>query len=142
MLSDELIKTKDWFMSLNLFAQNEIVFFIIICYRDPKLDGCCSGTWVSFRMICAKIVTHKAFEGFILLLIAASTIALCFEDIYLHEKPALKEALSYLNIIFAGLFFIEMLLKMFALGAKKYFTGFWSILDFVIVAVSKGIYFR
>ena len=28
MLSDELIKTKDWFMSLNLFAQNDIVFLL------------------------------------------------------------------------------------------------------------------
>lgn len=93
--------------------------------------------------MCAKIVTHKAFEGFILFLIAASSIMLCFDDIYLHEQPVLAAALDYLNIVFSVFFLTEMALKMFALGIKKYFTGFWSLLDFVIVGVSVTVlYFK
>lgn len=68
-------------------------------------------------------------------LIVASSVVLCFEDIYLHEKPELQAALNYLNIVFAVLFLVEMILKIFALGIKKYFTSFWTILDFVIVGV-------
>jgi len=72
----------------------------------------------------------------VFLFTGASSIMLCFEDIYLHEKPALQAALIYLNIVFAVFFFIEMILKQCALGLKKYFTGFWSLLDFLIVLVS------
>lgn len=58
------------------------------------------------------------------------------QDIYLEEKQLLQQTLVYLNIMFAIFFFIEMLLKWFAYGFKKYFTSFWTILDFVIVNVS------
>lgn len=60
----------------------------------------------------------------------------CFEDIYIDEKPVLKEILYYLNIVFAVLFFIEMIMKWIALGFKKYFSSFWTIMDFSIVVVS------
>lgn len=59
----------------------------------------------------------------------------CFEDVYLEEKPIMKEVLYYLNIVFAVLFGIEMLMKWIALGFAKYFSNFWTILDFCIVVV-------
>ena len=64
----------------------------------------------------------------------------CFEDIYIDEKPTLKEVLYYLNIVYAVLFSIEMLMKWVALGFKKYFSSFWTILDFCIVVVGWQLY--
>lgn len=82
-----------------------------------------------------RIVCHPFFEWFILALIFASSITLCFEDVHLDERPDLKTALVWLSVIFTVVFVIEMLLKWFALGLWSYFTNSWTILDFVIVMV-------
>ena len=83
-----------------------------------------------------RITEHKAFEYFILIIIVSSSLALCFEDIYLYQKPTLKAVLYYLNILFAVIFTAEMCLKWISLGFKKYFTSFWTVMDFCIVVVS------
>jgi len=88
-----------------------------------------------------SIVAHPAFEWMILALIFASSITLCFEDIYLDEKPTLKEALFVLNNIFTVIFTIEMILKWLAFGLWGYFTNAWTILDAFIVAVSQVLEF-
>lgn len=105
---------------------------------------CCGGNWTSpgwqrwtkFREIMHRITEHKAFEYFILAVIFASSVALCFEDIYLYRKQTLTDILSYLNIAFVVVFAVEMLMKWVSLGFKRYFTRFWTILDFCIVVVS------
>ncbi|XP_056021116.1 sodium channel protein 1 brain-like isoform X8 [Ostrea edulis] len=92
--------------------------------------------WHKARYFMCKIVEHKAFEYFILACIFLSSMSLAFEDVYLYTRPELEAALYYANIIFAALFTIEMLMKWMALGFKKYFTSFWTILDFCIVVIS------
>jgi hypothetical protein len=82
------------------------------------------------------VVDTPAFEWMILILIFASSITLCFEDIYLDDNPFLKKILYWTNLGFCTLFSVEMLLKWLALGFCKYFTSFWTILDFIIVFVS------
>lgn len=37
--------------------------------------------------------------------------------------------------MFSMVFVVEMVLKWMALGFKRYFTSFWTILDFIIVFV-------
>ena len=44
--------------------------------------------------------------------------------------------LKIVNMVFAVLFTIEMLLKWVAFGLWRYFTSAWTCLDFVIVCVS------
>lgn len=80
-----------------------------------------------------------AFEWFILVLIFASSVTLCFEDIHLDENPRLKSILYWTNLVFSLIFVIEMVLKWIALGFHKYFTSFWTLLDFLIVFVSRLI---
>ncbi|XP_062583302.1 sodium channel protein 1 brain-like isoform X2 [Saccostrea cucullata] len=92
--------------------------------------------WYKLRYTMCKIVEHKAFEYSILVCIALSSMSLAFEDVYLYTRPELEAALYYSNIVFAVLFTIEMLMKWVALGFKKYFTSFWTILDFFIVVIS------
>lgn len=48
----------------------------------------------------------------------------------------LQEVLSYLNLAFAILFTLEMMIKWVAFGFVKYFTSVWTLLDCFIVMVS------
>ena len=54
----------------------------------------------------------------------------------MYERPTLKKILYSLNVFFAVVFTLEMILKWMAYGFKVYFSNPWSILDFVIVVVS------
>ncbi|XP_066593398.1 sodium channel protein 60E-like [Prorops nasuta] len=111
------------------------------CYQKCSCINRCIATdmghkWIKVRTAVLSVVDTPAFEWMILVLIFASSITLCFEDIYLDDNPFLKKILYWTNLGFCALFSVEMLLKWLALGFCKYFTSFWTILDFVIVFVS------
>ncbi|XP_076390285.1 sodium channel protein 60E isoform X2 [Megachile rotundata] len=111
------------------------------CYQKCTcIDRCVATTigkkWIRLRTIVLSVVDTPGFEWMILVLIFASSITLCFEDIYLDDNPFLKKILYWTNLGFCALFSVEMLLKWLALGFCKYFTSFWTILDFIIVFVS------
>jgi len=91
--------------------------------------------WNSVRTGAMSIVGHPSFEWFILALIFASSITLAFEDKYLDQNKSLKEILFWLNNFFTFVFFVEMILKWFAMGLWSYFTNAWTILDAGIVTV-------
>ncbi|XP_059225604.1 sodium channel protein 60E isoform X7 [Stomoxys calcitrans] len=92
--------------------------------------------WTRVRTAVLTVVDTPAFEWFVLVLIFASSITLCFEDIYLDSNKSLKRILYWTNFSFCLIFVVEMVLKWLALGFSKYFTSFWTILDFIIVFVS------
>ncbi|KAJ8970053.1 hypothetical protein NQ317_012028 [Molorchus minor] len=92
--------------------------------------------WTRLRKLVLGVVDTSAFEWFILVLIFASSVTLCFEDIHLDDSPDLKRVLYWTNLVFSIIFIIEMFLKWIALGFHKYFTSFWTLLDFLIVFVS------
>ncbi|XP_020294846.1 sodium channel protein 60E-like isoform X2 [Pseudomyrmex gracilis] len=111
------------------------------CYQKCSCINRCLATnlgkkWIKVRTGVLSVVDTPAFEWMILVLIFASSITLCFEDIYLDDNPFLKNILYWTNLGFCTLFSVEMLLKWLALGFCKYFTSFWTILDFIIVFVS------
>ncbi|XP_076749485.1 sodium channel protein 60E isoform X1 [Xylocopa sonorina] len=111
------------------------------CYQKCTCIDRCIATaigkkWIKMRTMILSVVDTPAFEWMILVFIFASSITLCFEDIYLDDNPFLKKILYWTNLGFCALFSIEMLLKWLALGFCKYFTSFWTILDFIIVFVS------
>ncbi|XP_069986578.1 sodium channel protein 60E-like isoform X1 [Penaeus vannamei] len=92
--------------------------------------------WYKIRQACLHVVDSPYFEWFILIMIFASSVTLCFEDVHLDSKKELKEVLSYLNLAFAVLFTLEMVIKWVAFGFVKYFTSVWTLLDCFIVMVS------
>lgn len=92
--------------------------------------------WMDFRTSVLIIVDTPAFEWIVLVLIFASSVTLCFEDIHLDKNQELKRILYWTNFFFSVIFVIEMFLKWIAHGFTKYFTSFWTILDFIIVFVS------
>lgn len=107
--------------------------------RCPCWNTCCGvecqEKWLQFRTAVLSVVDTPAFEWFILVLIFASSITLCFEDIYLDSNLWLKRLLYWTNFVFSMVFVVEMVLKWLALGFTRYFTSFWTILDFIIVFV-------
>nr|AAK01090.1 putative BSC1 sodium channel protein [Blattella germanica] len=128
------------------FARNKTVkvpqdCFPQHCYQrclccDKYLETPCGQRWTHIRTQVLSVVDTPVFEWFILVLIFASSITLCFEDIYLDQNLVLKNVLYWTNLGFCALFSIEMMLKWLALGFWRYFTSFWTILDFIIVFVS------
>ena len=92
--------------------------------------------WMEFRTSVLQVVDTPAFEWIVLVLIFASSVTLCFEDIHLDKNKDLKRILYWTNFFFSCIFVIEMFLKWIAHGFTKYFTSFWTILDFIIVFVS------
>jgi Ion transport protein len=95
--------------------------------------------WMAFRTSVLVVVDTPAFEWIVLVLIFASSVTLCFEDIHLDKNVKLKRILYWTNFVFSIIFVVEMLLKWVAHGWTKYFTSFWTILDFVIVFVSLAV---
>ncbi|CAG9133928.1 unnamed protein product [Plutella xylostella] len=116
------------------------------CYPRQCYDACsCWDTliatkmgqrWMCVRTFILRYVDTPAFEWFVLVLIFASSITLCFEDIHLEKNLPLKKILYWTNFGFCMIFVIEMFLKWIALGFFRYFTSFWTLLDFTIVFVS------
>lgn len=91
--------------------------------------------WTKFRRVVLKIVESSAFEAFILLVILGSSITLAFNDVNLRNGTVAYQVLSALDVLFAFIFLVEMILKLIGFGFKKYFTDPWCILDFFIVIV-------
>lgn len=108
--------------------------------KKEWVDSCFGDRWMNFRRKTLIIVDTPIFEWFILVLIFASSVTLCFEDIYLDENKTLKTALYWTNFTFCVIFTIELMLKWIALGVYKYFKSFWTALDFIIAMVIKYTY--
>ncbi|XP_053549925.1 voltage-dependent R-type calcium channel subunit alpha-1E [Bombina bombina] len=88
------------------------------------------------RKVCHYIVNLRYFEMCILLVIAASSIALAAEDPVLTNSDRNK-VLRYFDYVFTGVFTFEMVIKMIDQGLilheGSYFRDLWNILDFVVV---------
>ena len=44
----------------------------------------------------------------------------------------MENVISYINYTFTGIFFVEMIIRLFAYG-KNYFKNYWYVFDFFIV---------
>ncbi|XP_039737254.1 voltage-dependent R-type calcium channel subunit alpha-1E isoform X4 [Pteropus medius] len=88
------------------------------------------------RRACHYIVNLRYFEMCILLVIAASSIALAAEDPVLTNSER-NRVLRYFDYVFTGVFTFEMVIKMVDQGLilqdGSYFRDLWNILDFIVV---------
>lgn len=57
------------------------------------------------------------------------------ENKYLLQMPTFHTVLDVFDILFTCLFLMEMLLKWFGFGLKKYFSDVWCWLDFLVLDV-------
>lgn len=91
------------------------------------------GIQVFFR----KITTSSRFEGFITTCIVLNTVAMAV--VHLGMSDDFKLVLEVLNYIFAAIFNMEMILKLFAMG-WCYFQEYWNWFDcFIVVGTDVGL---
>lgn len=87
-----------------------------------------------------KIVDSKYFEFFIIGCIIANTLALALN--WYGRSESVERSLEFSNYFFNAIFTIEAIMRILALGIKKYFTtDGWNIFDFVILLGSYIGYF-
>uniref|UniRef100_A0A665TW48 Calcium channel, voltage-dependent, R type, alpha 1E subunit a n=1 Tax=Echeneis naucrates TaxID=173247 RepID=A0A665TW48_ECHNA len=88
------------------------------------------------RRACHYVVNFRYFEMSILLVIAASSIALAAED-PVATSSDWNKVLRYFDYVFTGVFTFEMIIKMIDQGLilhdGSYFRDLWNILDFIVV---------
>ncbi|XP_073397527.1 voltage-dependent L-type calcium channel subunit alpha-1F [Dendrobates tinctorius] len=80
------------------------------------------------------MVNSTGFEYIMFVLILLNTIALAMQH-YEQSQP-FNYAMDILNMVFTGLFTVEMVLKLTAFRAKHYFCDAWNTFDALIVVGS------
>lgn len=85
-------------------------------------------------LICFKIMKSKIFELFIVFLILLNMIDLAM--LYDEASDSYKGVLEKLNLTLTVLFIAEGVLKIIALGFKRYITNVWNRIDFAIILAS------
>ncbi|XP_075437827.1 voltage-dependent L-type calcium channel subunit alpha-1F-like [Ascaphus truei] len=80
------------------------------------------------------MVNSTGFEYIMFILILLNTIALAMQH-YEQSQP-FNYAMDILNMVFTGLFTVEMVLKLIAFRAKHYFCDAWNTFDALIVVGS------
>ena len=81
-----------------------------------------------------KIVQSSLFNAFITFCLITNTIVLSLDRYPI--SPQESQIYDLLNIIFTGIFALEMILKLFGLGLKNYLSDQLNIFDSLIVLTS------
>ena len=89
------------------------------------------------RRFLLRLVTHKAFDSFVLLVIILNCMSMASRSPLEPERGTPKaEFLKKAEFIFNVIFTIEMLLKMAAYGIGGYLNDLWNGLDFTVVTMA------
>jgi voltage-dependent calcium channel T type alpha-1G len=80
------------------------------------------------------LVTDECFDRVIIFIIVINTLFLASE--HYEQVSGLGKASEIANYIFTVIFFLEMVLKLFGLGIKKYTQDGFNVFDAIIVLVS------
>ncbi|GIY59199.1 sodium channel protein para [Caerostris darwini] len=93
--------------------------------------------FAAIRNKSSVLLRSKYFFSAVVVMILLSNCLLAVELNFSEEKlPIIEQIAAYLDKVFAGLFLLEMLLKMFAFGLKDYFSSFWFIIEFLNVVAT------
>ena len=90
----------------------------------------------SLRGKVFDIVSTQKFDHFIMTIIMLSTITMAMS--YFEPISNWDETLEYIDFVWSGIFFLEMILKMLGLGFAQYFRKHWNKFDFFIVMSSSA----
>uniref|UniRef100_A0A8C2SE05 Voltage-dependent L-type calcium channel subunit alpha n=1 Tax=Capra hircus TaxID=9925 RepID=A0A8C2SE05_CAPHI len=82
------------------------------------------------------VVNSTYFEYLMFVLILLNTICLAMQ--HYGQSCLFKIAMNILNMLFTGLFTVEMVLKLIAFKPKGYFSDPWNVFDFLIVIGSNA----
>ena len=93
------------------------------------------------RLFLLKVVTHRAFDPFILFLILFSTILLTIDNPLNDPDGTVQTVLGYIDIVVTILFSCEALFKILVYGLllngpDSYLRNSWNDMDIIIVVFS------
>ncbi|XP_035282343.1 voltage-dependent L-type calcium channel subunit alpha-1C isoform X12 [Anguilla anguilla] len=77
------------------------------------------------------VVNSTYFEYLMFTLILLNTICLAMQ--HHGQSTSFNKAMNVLNMLFTGLFTVEMILKLIAFKPRGYFSDPWNVFDFLIV---------
>nr|XP_005989524.1 PREDICTED: voltage-dependent L-type calcium channel subunit alpha-1C [Latimeria chalumnae] len=77
------------------------------------------------------VVNSSYFEYLMFVLILLNTICLAMQ--HHGRSSSFNDAMDVLNMVFTGLFTVEMVLKLIAFKPRGYFSDPWNVFDFLIV---------
>ncbi|XP_055081575.1 voltage-dependent L-type calcium channel subunit alpha-1C [Periophthalmus magnuspinnatus] len=77
------------------------------------------------------VVNSSYFEYLMFTLILLNTICLAMQ--HHGQTKSFNDAMNILNMLFTGLFTVEMILKLIAFKPRGYFSDPWNVFDFLIV---------
>lgn len=144
-LSDQGEQVTEWLMSsheakktMSLHRKNQKLNHLHSLLEDRSFYIFSNENFI--RKFCGKIILHKYFELFVVLMIIISSIFLALDAPHLKRTSTLAIVISYTDIFFTSFFVLEMLIKMIAMGVlltpKAYLKNGWNILDFIVVILS------
>ncbi len=86
------------------------------------------------RLKIYNVVTSSTVDNFIMSIIVLNllTMAMNFEA----QSQLYELVLDWINIIFTGIFILEAIFKLLALGFTRYFQNNWNRFDFFVVVAS------
>lgn len=82
------------------------------------------------------LIMHPFFSIFIFIVIIANTVILCMDRYELNKSYNQPKWQDTVNYIFIIIFTLEVIIKFFGLGFKKFIQDGYNILDFLIVVLS------
>lgn len=81
------------------------------------------------------LVYSRTFQNFIIVLIVLNGVTLGMEtSSFLRNEVG--GLLTYFDVFALGIFTIEIILKMYALGIVRFFKDPWNVFDFIIVGIA------
>lgn len=86
------------------------------------------------RRIFHRICTHGYFDLGISAVIVLNVICMAME--HYKQPQEMSDFLEYANYVFTAIFILEGVLKIYALGFKKYIKERWNQLDLIIILLS------
>jgi uncharacterized membrane protein len=94
-----------------------------------------------FRLLIARLVTHKYFDPFIMSLIFISTILMAVDSPLNDPESTLSQVLNIIDIVITSFFVIESVTKIIVYGfifngPDSYLRISWNVMDFIIVIFS------
>ncbi|XP_010284599.1 PREDICTED: voltage-dependent L-type calcium channel subunit alpha-1C, partial [Phaethon lepturus] len=78
-------------------------------------------------------VVNSTYFEYLMFVLILKLNTICLATQHYGQSCMFKEAMNILNMLFTGLFTVEMVLKLIAFKPKGYFSDPWNVFDFLIV---------
>ncbi|KAJ4945658.1 hypothetical protein JOQ06_023339 [Pogonophryne albipinna] len=110
------------------------------CKEHEEWAFCVFSPQNRFRIYCQRLIYHKLFDITVLLFILLSCATIAMERPGIHSESTERWILNMSRYVFSGVFLVEMLFKVVALGVffgkDSYCSSSWNVMDGSLVILS------